>query len=50
MTDSPLEFRETLDAIASGRLVSLDWAQERPLAVGLQAFRDLDERCGRYSR
>jgi threonine dehydrogenase-like Zn-dependent dehydrogenase len=39
---SPLEFRETLDAIVSGRLGSLDWVQERPLAEGPQAFRDLD--------
>lgn len=39
---SPLEFRETLDAITSGRLGPLDWVQERPLAEGPQAFRDLD--------
>lgn len=40
---TPLEFRETLDAIASGQLGSLDWVEERPLADGPQAFRDLDE-------
>ena len=39
---TPLEFRETLDAIASGQLGSLNWVEERPLADGLQAFRDLD--------
>ncbi len=39
---SPLEFRETLDAITGGRLGSLDWVQERPLAEGARAFRDLD--------
>ena len=39
---TPLEFRETLDAIASGRLGPLDWFEERPLAEGAQAFRDLD--------
>jgi L-iditol 2-dehydrogenase len=39
---TPLEFRETLDAIASGRLGSLDWFEERPLADGAKAFRDLD--------
>ncbi len=39
---TPLEFRETLDAMASGQLGSLDWVEERPLADGPQAFRDLD--------
>jgi L-iditol 2-dehydrogenase len=39
---TPLEFRETLDAIASGRLGALDWFEERPLADGPQAFRDID--------
>jgi L-iditol 2-dehydrogenase len=39
---TPVEFRETLDAIASGRLGSLDWLEERPLADGAQAFRDLE--------
>jgi threonine dehydrogenase-like Zn-dependent dehydrogenase len=39
---TPLEFRETLDAIAGGRLGSLDWFEERPLADGPQAFRDID--------
>jgi threonine dehydrogenase-like Zn-dependent dehydrogenase len=39
---TPLDFRETLDAIASGRLGTLDWFEERPLAAGPQAFRDID--------
>jgi L-iditol 2-dehydrogenase len=39
---TPLEFRETLDAIASGRLGALDWFEERPLTEGPQAFRDID--------
>ncbi|MGA7787018.1 MAG: alcohol dehydrogenase catalytic domain-containing protein [Xanthobacteraceae bacterium] len=39
---TPLEFRETLEAIASGQLGALDWVEERPLADGPQAFRDLD--------
>jgi len=39
---TPLEFRETLAAIASGQLGSLEWVEERPLADGPQAFRDLD--------
>lgn len=39
---TPFEFRETLDAIANGQLGSLDWVEERPLADGPQAFRDLD--------
>ena len=39
---TPLEFRETLEAIAGGQLGSLNWLEERPLADGPQAFRDLD--------
>jgi L-iditol 2-dehydrogenase len=39
---TPLEFRETLDAIAAGRLGALDWIEQRPLSEGPQAFRDLD--------
>jgi threonine dehydrogenase-like Zn-dependent dehydrogenase len=39
---TPLEFHETLDAIATGRFGALDWFEERPLADGPQAFRDLD--------
>ena len=39
---TPLEFRETLDAIATGKLGPLDWVEERPLADGPRAFRDLD--------
>jgi threonine dehydrogenase-like Zn-dependent dehydrogenase len=39
---TPLEFRETLDAIAIGRFGHLDWIEERALADGPQAFRDLD--------
>jgi threonine dehydrogenase-like Zn-dependent dehydrogenase len=39
---TPLEFRDTLHAIADGRLGALDWFEERPLAAGPQAFRDID--------
>jgi threonine dehydrogenase-like Zn-dependent dehydrogenase len=39
---TPLEFAETLDAIYRGRLGALDWFEERPLAEGQQAFRDID--------
>jgi L-iditol 2-dehydrogenase len=39
---TPLDFRETLNAIADGRLGPLNWFEERPLAEGPQAFRDLD--------
>jgi threonine dehydrogenase-like Zn-dependent dehydrogenase len=39
---TPLEFRETLDAIAVGRFGPLDWIEERPLAEGPRAFHDLD--------
>jgi threonine dehydrogenase-like Zn-dependent dehydrogenase len=40
---SPFEFHETLGAIAGGRLGLLDWVEERPLADGQRAFRDLDD-------
>jgi L-iditol 2-dehydrogenase len=39
---TPLEFRQTLDAIAAGRLGPLDWIEERPLAEGPRAFQDID--------
>jgi threonine dehydrogenase-like Zn-dependent dehydrogenase len=39
---TPLEFRETLDAIAMGLFGPLDWIEERALSDGPQAFRDLD--------
>lgn len=44
---TPLDFVETLAAVADGRLGALDWLEERPLSAGAQAFRDLDE--GRLS-
>jgi len=39
---TPQDFRETLNAMASGRLGPLDWFEERPLADGARAFHDLD--------
>ena len=36
------EFREVVEALASGRLGRLDWFEERSLAEGPRAFRDLD--------
>ncbi len=36
------DFRETLQAMATGRLGALDWFEERALAEGAKAFRDLD--------
>jgi len=39
---TPLEFRQTLDAIAAGRLGPLDWIEQRPLAEGPRAFQDID--------
>lgn len=44
---TPQDFRETLDAMTSGRLGALDWFEERPIAKGTLAFHDLDE--GRVS-
>ncbi|NOD33489.1 MULTISPECIES: zinc-binding dehydrogenase [unclassified Ruegeria] len=35
------DFRETAEAIFDGRLGALDWAEERALAEGAQAFRDI---------
>jgi threonine dehydrogenase-like Zn-dependent dehydrogenase len=39
---TPLEFRQTLEAIAAGRLGPLDWIEQRPLAEGPRAFADID--------
>ncbi|WP_050602524.1 alcohol dehydrogenase catalytic domain-containing protein [Ruegeria sp. 6PALISEP08] len=35
------DFRQTADAIFDGRLGALDWVEERALADGAQAFRDI---------
>ncbi len=37
-----LDFRETVAALASGRLGTLAWTEERPLRDGAAAFRDID--------
>jgi threonine dehydrogenase-like Zn-dependent dehydrogenase len=37
-----VDFRETVAALASGRLGRLDWIEERPLKDGAAAFRDID--------
>jgi L-iditol 2-dehydrogenase len=39
---TPLDFAETLRAMANGQLGSLDWFEERPLSAGARAFSDLD--------
>jgi threonine dehydrogenase-like Zn-dependent dehydrogenase len=39
---TPVDFRETLDLLASGRLGALDWIEERPMSEGPAAFFDLD--------
>ncbi|HEY8381526.1 MAG TPA: alcohol dehydrogenase catalytic domain-containing protein [Microvirga sp.] len=38
---TPADFRQTVDALAGGRLGSLGWFEERPLADGAQAFLDI---------
>jgi threonine dehydrogenase-like Zn-dependent dehydrogenase len=40
-TPSAEDFREALAALAAGALGPLDWIEERPLAEGWRAFRDL---------
>ena len=37
-----VDFRETIAALAAGRLGPLDWFEERPLSDGAAAFRDID--------
>ncbi|MGL4239601.1 MAG: alcohol dehydrogenase catalytic domain-containing protein [Beijerinckiaceae bacterium] len=39
---TPVDFRQTVDAMAAGNLGALRWFAERPLADGAQAFRDID--------
>ncbi|MDX2201283.1 MAG: alcohol dehydrogenase catalytic domain-containing protein [Hyphomicrobiaceae bacterium] len=39
---TPLDFRETVAAMAAGRLGTLDWLEERPLAQGQAACADID--------
>jgi threonine dehydrogenase-like Zn-dependent dehydrogenase len=40
---TPHDFRQTVDALAQGLLGSLRWFDERPLAEGAMAFRDIDQ-------
>ena len=40
---TPLDFRETLTAMANGRLGALDWFEERELVDAPRAFRDVDQ-------
>ncbi|MFK7870101.1 MAG: alcohol dehydrogenase catalytic domain-containing protein [Roseobacter sp.] len=39
---TPKDFRDTADALFTGRLGSLDWIEERSLSDGAGAFADLD--------
>jgi threonine dehydrogenase-like Zn-dependent dehydrogenase len=39
---TPTDFRQTVEALASGALGKLRWFEERPLTEGWQAFRDID--------
>jgi 2-desacetyl-2-hydroxyethyl bacteriochlorophyllide A dehydrogenase len=39
---TPADFRDTVEAIASGRLGALGWFEERPLAEGPAAFAAID--------
>ena len=38
-----VEFRETVAALASGQLGTLDWVEQRPLSDGAAAFKAIDE-------
>ena len=37
-----VDFRETVAAMAAGRLGALDWLEERPLSAGPAAMADID--------
>ena len=37
-----VDFRETVAAMAAGRLGALDWLEERPLSEGAAAMSDID--------
>ena len=40
-TYTMVEFRETLAGLAAGTFGEIDWTEERPLAAGAEAFREL---------
>ena len=42
---TPVDFKETCDAIFDGSLGALDWVEERPMSEGWQSFQDI--RAGR---
>jgi threonine dehydrogenase-like Zn-dependent dehydrogenase len=39
---TPMDFSQTIDAIAGGRLGALDWLEERALTEGPRAFSEID--------
>jgi len=46
-TYTPVDLRASIQALHSGALGTLDWVEQRPLAEGAAAFRDIHEgRCG----
>lgn len=40
---TPVDFRQTVDALASGRLGGLSWYEVRPLSAGAAAFAAIDQ-------
>ncbi len=44
---TPADFRQTVEALASGALGSLRWFEERPLAEGARAFQDIEAGAAR---
>jgi len=40
---TPIDFHQTVDALAAGALGALKWFSECPLEDGAKAFRDIDE-------
>lgn len=47
---TPVDFMQTVEAMEKGWLGALAWFEERPLAEGAQAFRDIDNGAARQPK
>jgi threonine dehydrogenase-like Zn-dependent dehydrogenase len=47
---TPVDFIQTVEALARGWLGRLGWFEKRPLVDGVQAFRDIDDGTARASK
>jgi threonine dehydrogenase-like Zn-dependent dehydrogenase len=47
---TPVDFSQTVEALAKGWLGQLAWFEERALSAGVEAFHDIDSGAARASK